>query len=169
MLNGFRYLVEDAHGRPAGELSWPMLSHARNARLPLKGELPNSAGAKIVAGRDSFFVEYEYLDRAWFNDLRFMLMADGQQLAAADLHHAKKRLAQPTVRLTQPRSLQLIRRWRWLRLCFELAADDGRGVGRIEEPHAISRVRELQADLPRDLGLPAQLFVLFLVCHLIQS
>ena len=159
MLQGFHYLVEDSAGMPMGDIQWPMLAQARNARLRWHEQAAEGA-IRLNCRGEAWRMEFEYLNRAWSNDVRYLLCGPGVP-AVAEWRVPKGRVVRGEMRLVRPRALQLVRRWSWLRARFVLL-DGATEVGRIHEPHFISRSRTLHAELPADLALPVRMLLIYL-------
>ncbi len=175
MLNGFRFLVADMAGRPVGELNWPNMAQARNARLKWHGNDRDAGTVKIQCGAQLFLVEFEYLNRSWENDARYFLttpsgattpaapaLATAKRVSTGGIKHASRML------LESPVAAHLDRLSRWPRQRFALQANR-QILGTIEETRWLSLVREVRVDLPAHFCLPTQLFVLFLALHLLQT
>jgi hypothetical protein len=168
MLSGYHYVVTDPGGQAIGEVIWPQMAQARNARVRWHGQDGEAGAVKILCGPRTFFVEFEFLDRAWNNDTRFMLTTRGEDTprASAELRFPRQGLGPGQVTLHSPFEGRLMRKRRWWLHRFVVEVD-GQAIGCIEERRWISLVRELTIDLPPRVELPTQLFLLFLSCHLL--
>ncbi len=170
MLAGYHYLVSDSAGHPIGELEWPNLAQARNASMKWHGNNREAGSVKIQYEGQSFFVEFEYLSRGWVNDTRYFLIARGQTEphATAQLKFRPTGKKRGLITLEHPLAAGIVRLSRWPRQRFSLEVD-GREIGVIEDRKWLSLVREMSIDLPTYVDRPTQLFVFFLVCHLLQT
>lgn len=163
-LSGFHYEAFDAHGLPVGEVVWPNRPQAKNARL--KWHKPGSPDGDLqvncTLGR--YRIGFEYLTRAFSNDVRFSLHQGGEPLAVAEVLFPPEKLKRAEIWLRQPLGAQLLRANHWARARYRLERD-GQTLGWVEEPRALSFKRELRVDLPASLNLPTQLFVAFLMIN----
>ncbi len=167
-MDGYRFEVRDQAGQSVGEIIWPMLAQARNARLRPLGADDRAGRPVIRIGSADWTVAFDYLDRGWANDTRYQLMAPGERCAAeAEMRFARGRIKAGVLSLTTPVAARFVRTG-WLKSSFELQTEAG-CIGRIGEPRLFSLTRALVAELPSTLPTPAQLFVIFLACHLIQG
>lgn len=168
-LDGFHYLVEDLNGSELGEIQWPMLAQAGNARLKFHADDSEAGAIKLRCGEANYLIQFDYLQRGWQNDTRYTL-CDGDQIrASASIRFEQGHLKRGVMSLESPLQARFVRQGRWFRKCFDLIGPDGQTrLGRIEEPSAFSLRRRLRAELP-GMSLPQKLFCLFLALHLIQT
>ncbi len=170
MLSGFHYVVTDHAGHLIGDLQWPNMAQARNARLNWHGDDREAGAVKIKSGGQTYLVEFDYLTRAWANDIRFYLTTQGQTVphATAALQSSAKPKHRGQISLEHPFTAKLVRRSRWPRQRFTLEAGD-REIGVIQERKWFSLKREMTIELPDQIDQATQLFVFFLACHLLQT
>jgi len=167
-LSGFDYTVSDATGRLVGEVIWPNMAQAKNARIRWHGSDSSQGTVAIVCGDHRYEVQFEYLDRGWVNDVRFTLVEGEQILAVADLRFPRRIFARGRVRILKPFDGMLMRKKGWFRRRYSI--ENGSGViGLVEERAAIMAVREILIDLPDTVDIPTKLFVFFLAAHLLQT
>lgn len=163
-LSAFAYDVLDDRGELVGSLTWPDFAVATNARL--KDLVPEGASTKIEISYkgQTFEIAFEYLNRNWFNNIRFMLINHGDVLASADVVVSQKLFKRSTISITTPFSGQLIRKFSVCKIRYQLV-QDGVTIGSVAELKGLSVKRELCVDLPDSLAAPVQLFILFLVMN----
>ena len=163
MFWGFHFQVVDSAGQVQADLLWPNFAQARNARL--KWHKPGSAEGDITLRTPAgdYRIGFEYLTRAFANDVRFFLQRGNEPMAMADVLFPKG-LHRHEIFLRKPSEGRLIRAKRWGRISFrvELA---GRDIGSIEEPHWFSLRRELHLNLPADMPMPQKAFLGFLALN----
>jgi hypothetical protein len=119
---------------------------------------------RIQVGREAWRMEFEFLDRGWVNDMRYLLIGPQGEAGRAEILFQKGRIARGQLRVLTPESADLVPQWRLFRKCYALLRD-GREIGVVQEPSALSMVRTLQSDLPGNWPVPLQIFVLVLVLH----
>ena len=169
-LDGYHDRVEDTAGRPVGEVLWPMLAQARNARVRWHGQDGRGQGeVRIICGTRDCRVSFEYLDRGWVNDVRYRLLDGAITLAVAELRFTPGKISRGELRLLEPLTARLRPDGGWLRRRYLLQAEDGRELGRVEDRAWLMSVREMTLSLPATLEAPVQLFVFFLACQLLQT
>ena len=169
-LDGYHYLVEDTARRPVGEVLWPALAQARNARVRWHGQDGQGQGeVRIICGTRDCRVSFEYLDRGWVNDVRYRLLDGTTTLAVAEMRFTPGKVSRGELRLLEPLRALLRPDGGWLRRRYLLQAEDGRELGRVEDRAWLMRVREMTLSLPNTLEAPVQLFVFFLACQLLQT
>jgi hypothetical protein len=163
MFWGFHYEVVDPSGLLLADLIWPTYTQARNARL--KWHKPGSSDGDLTirTAQGDFRIGFEYLTRAFTNDVRFFLNRGDEPLAMADVLFPEG-LRRHEIFLRQPSEGRLIRANRWGRVGFrvELA---GKDIGSIEEPHWFSLRRQLRLNLPAAMPMPQQAFLGFLALN----
>lgn len=164
-LSGFTYDLTAADGTVIGELCLPDWAQARNARLknPAPQRLRSSIDLRLSGA--AYSIEFEYTRRGWHNDTCFELMQGGTRLASAEVVVPQGFLGRARLRITEPFSGELVRRSSFFKTRFELQRD-GQALGLVHEPRAFTTRRRLCADLPADVSLPVQGFLLFLVINL---
>lgn len=93
----FTYDLFDSENNKVGTLCWPDIAVATNARLknPLPGMLKSNI--EIQYHNQLYEITFEYLTRAWFNDIRFRLLHKETVIASADVVGSKKFLTRPTL------------------------------------------------------------------------
>lgn len=166
-LRGAEYRIEDAQGRPVGEIEWPMFSQASNARLRVHAPGSPEGRVRIVAEGRELTVEHEYLSRDWQNDTRYTLRdAAETALAVAELRF-EGGLRRGAMRLVAPCGALFVRR-RGLRRSI-LLQDGDTVIGRIRDRRLFSIAYQHEIDLPDAMEIPVQLFVCFLAVHLWQT
>ena len=161
-LSGFSYDAFDAHGSRVGEVLWPALAQARNARLKWHGAdaTPGEVQLRHLGQRGR--VGWEYTRRGFTNDLRFLLDSDEGRLAEAEVIFPPNNMKRHEVFIRHPFAGQLQRNNTWLRTRYQLFEDDTL-LGVVQEPRALSLRRELAVDVPARFDGLMQLFFFFLV------
>jgi hypothetical protein len=164
-LFGFTYDLKSADCAVVGELSFPDWAEARNARLknPAPQRLRSSIDLRLSGAR--YTIEFEYTRRGWNNNTRFELMQGGARLAASEVVVPQGFLGRTRLLITEPFTGELVRRSNFFKTRFELQRD-GQALGLVHEPDAFTTRRRLCAELPADIPLAVQGFVLFLVINL---
>lgn len=74
-LAGFEYAVNNATGQRVGEVIWPAMAQARDARLRWHESHSSQGSVAIHCGGHRYEVQFEYLDRGWVNDVRFTFVS----------------------------------------------------------------------------------------------
>lgn len=163
LLNGFAYDAFDAQGVRVGQVEWPWLAQARNARLQWHG--PDATPGEITLQYlgEAFRIGWEITRRGHTCDFRFLLDGAQGQLAMAEVCHLPG-LRRPQLFLREPFAAQLVRGGSWLRRSYRVQADD-RTLGMVAEPRAFSLSRHLVVDLPPTCPGSLQLFCFFLVVN----
>jgi hypothetical protein len=163
-LSAFAYDLIDNRGNGVGILTWPDFALATNARL--KNLIPEGLNTKIeFEYKDQIYeITFEYLNRDWLNNIRFMLLSQGTVLASADVTVVKKLFRRPTITMTTPFSGQVIRKNSLFKIHYEFVKD-GVTVGTVAEKFFLTVKRELFIDLPDSISAPIQIFILFLVLN----
>jgi len=164
-LSGFTYDLAAADGTVIGDLCFPDWAEARNARLknPAPQLLRSSIDLRLSGA--AFTIEYEYTRRGWNNDTRFELMQNGVRLASAEVVVPQGFFGRARLLITEPFAGELVRRSTFFKTRFELQRD-GQALGLVHEPDAFTTRRRLCAELPADVPLNVQGFLLFLVINL---
>jgi hypothetical protein len=164
-LSGFTYDLAAADGTVIGELCFPDLAEARNARLknPAPQRLRSSIDLRLSGA--AYTIEFEYTRRGWNNDTRFDLMQNGARLASAEVVVPQGFLGRARLIITEPFAGELVRRSGFFKTRFELQ-QDGKPLGLVHEPGAFTTRRRLCAEVPPGVPLPVQSFLLFLVINL---
>ena len=163
-FSGFHYEAFEANGLPVGELVWPMRPQARNARLQWHPTGSSEGDLQLRCTQGSYRIGFEYLTRAFNNDVRFALQQGGEPLAVAEVLFPPEKRLRAAIWLRHPLNAQLVRVGHWARARYRLEGEGGT-LGWVEEPRALSLKRELRVDLPPSLGLPIQLFVAFMMIN----
>ncbi|NVN92891.1 MAG: hypothetical protein HXX11_20165 [Desulfuromonadales bacterium] len=161
-LSGFAYDLFDSGNSQVGTLCWPDIAVAKNARFenPAPGLL--SSTIEIMYNGHSYQVAFEYLNREWFNDIRFTLLDGGTVLASADVLHQKKMFKRPSITLAAPFAGQVIRKSGFFTLRYEIMGASAT-LGTVSEKGGVTLTRQLSIDLPDSISAPVQFFILFLV------
>ena len=167
-LAGFEYAVNNATGQRVGEVIWPTMAQARNARLRWHESHSSASTVAIHCGGHRYEVQFEYLDRGWVNDVRFTFVSGQKTMAVADILFARRIFARGRVHFVEPFKGTLLRQKSWFRRCYSLESESA-VIGVIEDRAAIMAVREMLIDLPDTLDIPTKMFVFFLAAHLIQT
>ncbi len=171
-LDGFSYEAVDAIEQRIGQIHWPWLAQARNARLRWHAEGSAAGDVRIHLSSalqgDDFRVRHEYLNRRRHPDLRWTLHTGDQVLAAADVRVLSgwRRLG---VDIHAPFAGQLIRGGHGWRRAWNVSLQTAQGhqaIGSIEQPSAFMLRQTWVLHLPADMGLPLQLFFAFLALQL---
>lgn len=158
----FSYDFLDASSGKIGSITWPDLAVGTNSRI--KDFVPKGLDTQVqieLRGR-GFLLDFEFLNRAWNNDIRFTLKEGDAVLASADV--TQKNRARPSIRITNPFEGDLIRRGGLFAARYEVVREE-KGVGLIFEKPALRLTRELLIDLPETVEEPVQCFLFFLVMN----
>ncbi len=161
-LSGFSFDAFDAQGSRVGEVLWPTVAQARNARLQWHGAdaTPGEVQLRHLGRRAR--VGWVYTRRGFTNDVRFML-DDGQHpLAEAEVLFAPDSMKRHEVFLRQPFTGRLQRANTFLRTRYQVLEGDTL-LGVVEERRVLTVKRELVVDLPPRFDGLMQLFLFFLV------
>ncbi len=161
-LSGFSYDAFDAQGSRVGEVLWPALAQARNARLKWHGAnaAPGEVQLRHLGQRAR--VGWEFTRRGFSNDIRFLLDEGQQTLAEAELLFAPDTMERHEVFLRRPFAGRLQRANTWWRTRYQVfEGEELRGL--VEERRVFSLKRELVVDLPPRWGGLLALFLFFLV------
>lgn len=163
-LSGFSFDAFDAQGSRVGEVLWPAVAQARNARLKWHGSDASPGEIQLRHLGQRARVGWEYTRRGFTNDVRFLLDSNSGQgrLAEAEVIFAPDSMKPHEVFMRQPFAGRLQRANTWLRTRYRLYEGETlRGV--VEERRMLTVKRELTVDVsPRFDGL-MQLFFFFLV------
>jgi hypothetical protein len=163
-MSAFSYDLLDDRGDGVGTLTWPDFAVATNARL--KDLIPEGVSTKIeIEYNDQIYeISFEYLNRDWFNNIRFMLVSQGTVFASADVIVMKKLFKRPTITITKPFAGQVIRKSSLFKIRYDVIKD-GVTAGTVAEKNGLTVTRELRVDLPDSISTPIQIFILFLVIN----
>jgi|CXWL01.1.fsa_nt_gi hypothetical protein len=167
-LSGFEYAVNNATGQRVGEVIWPSMAQAKNARIRWHGSNSSAGTVAIHYGGYRYEVQFEYLDRGWVNNVRFTLVNGQKTMAVADILFARRIFARGRVHFVEPFKGTLLRQKSWFRRCYSLESESA-VIGVIEDRAAIMTVREMLIDLPDTLDNLTKMFVFFLAAHLTQT
>jgi hypothetical protein len=161
-FSGFAYDLYDQENQKVGTLCWPDIAVAKNARI--QNPVPDLLSSTIEIKYNShlYLVEFEYLTREWFNNIRFTLLDEGVTLASADFINQKKLFKRPQITITEPFTGEVVRKSGLLAIRYEVIKN-GVLQGTIAEKSGLTVKRELHIDLPGSISSPVQLFILFLV------
>ena len=155
--SAFSFAFFDASQNTLGTLRFPDFAAATNARLKPPGGLLQHT--EITIGTQPFQIEFEYLDRAWHNDVEYRLKSGSETLASATWLKARARAAQLAIH--QPFSADLHNKSTWLGIRNDLVRGDQILGSIFERGFTISR--RVWIDLPSDIPLPIQCFLFLLV------
>lgn len=146
--------------KKVASLKFPDVAVATNARL--KGFYPEGLNKEIevICGEQHFTIRFEYLKRAWNNDVRFTLMQGESRLAVAEVVYGKKRL--PVITLTEPFVGTITPRASFFRIYYDVFRGEEM-IGKLFEASMISLNRSITIDLPESVAAPVQFFFFFLV------
>jgi hypothetical protein len=161
-LSRFVYDLYDSKSNKVGNLCWPDIAVATNARIgnPLPGVLKSTIDIRL---HDQLYeITFEYLTRNWTNDIKFMLLRESSILASAKVVSSGKFFKRSTITITEPFTGQLIRKNVWFAVRYELTLD-GEFLGSIAEKSRLTVKREIFIDLPDCISAPVQFFLFFLV------
>ncbi|MBH0203329.1 MAG: hypothetical protein HP496_13775 [Nitrospira sp.] len=167
-FSGFHYTICNATGEILGEVIWPSMAQAKNARIRWHGSHSSKGAVEIHWGAQRYDVQFEYLDRGWVNDVRFTLEHGRKTIAVADMRFARRLFARGRVSFVEPFTGTLLRDKGWFRRRYSVENDSG-VIGFLEDRAAIMAVREMTIDLPDTLDIPTKMFVFFLAAHLTQA
>ena len=147
-----------------GTLRWPDFAEAKNARLknPLPGLLRKNI--EILYQEQKYVITFEYLTRDWNNDVRFALEGEEGILAVADVVKQKELAKGFAINITQPFVGRLERKNSFMQKRYEVITND-LVLGTIAEKSAVMVKRKLEVNLPDSVGVPVQIFLLFLCCN----
>lgn len=183
VLSRFNFDAYDAQDRLVGEVSWPNVGQARNARL--KWHDPNSRAGEVAvrSGGQTWRIGLEYLSRGFNNDARWILdgpyggrpgvpddKADGTQqvLAMAERHIAPGGPSRQQLVVHQPFAGRFVRASGLPQIRWDVLQGERR-IGGVAERSWLMLRRELIVDLPPTLGVPVQLFFFFLMVNMSYS
>ena len=161
-LSGFTYDLLDSESNNVGTLNWPDIAIAKNARF--RNPVPNllNSAIEIKYGRQLYQLEFEYLSRDWFNNIRFTLVSEGTVIASADVTHQKKLFKRPKITINEPFAGEIIRTSGWFTVHYKVMKE-GRVLGTVSEKGGLTVKRKLFIDLPNLIIAPVQFFIFFLV------
>ncbi len=164
VLSAFTYDIFDTAGQAVGDLRWPDVAVATNARL--KSLVPQALTTKIqlTYQQHVYDIAFEYLTRDWYNDIRFFLKDGDTTLAIADSIGVKKLFKRPVITLKAPFE-GLLTRTSFLFSTRYTLSSQGSELGRVAEKPGLQVKRELLIDLPDSISPPIQFFILFLMCN----
>ena len=148
----FKYEVVDTAGQVIGTIDWPNVAQAKNARLRWHEAGSDAGDVRITLKGRQLRYRHEILKRAWANDWRLTLEADGAVRASLDVMHVEA-TKKPLLTLTSPVPAKLLRERGFMRWSFRIATTDGR-TGFVREPGLLSFKRELEIGLD---GAPDEL------------
>ena len=123
---------------------------------------PKQPWVLAMAGREYRITHEVASNKLLLNDFRYALM-DGEATLASCI-------ATPAVRTTEVLigdvSYHLVRRNRWLSICYVLEDGNGRALGSIVETTGFSLWRrKFQLEMPESLGAPQAMFLFYLVAN----
>ena len=153
----FSFTFFDADQQKVGSLRFPDFAAATNARLKPPAGIRQQT--EIVIGADTLQIEFEYLDRAWINDLEYRLKRGSETLASATW--VKSRARQSQLSIQQPFNADLHNKSTWLGIRNDLVQNKQIWGSIFERGFTVNR--RVWIDLPSDLPLQIQCFLFFLV------
>ncbi|MEP7116501.1 MAG: hypothetical protein ABI880_02895 [Acidobacteriota bacterium] len=166
LWNAFSFDLLGEQRRVVGNLAWPRIAQATNARVRVLPEGSPDGGVTLTCERGRFHIPFTYASRGWTNDVRFELVsADGRTLASAE-SVANRTGRNREFQISAPFTGVLRHTARLARHRF-VVERDGTVVGTAAEPRAVSVRREVHLDLTVDVETPVQGFFLFLALHMI--
>jgi len=154
--SAFSFAFFDARQNRIGSLRLPDFAAATNARL--KPPAGSQQHTEITIDAQPFQIEFEYLHRAWVNDVEYRLKSGSETLASATWVKSRARAAQLSVH--QPFSAELLNESTWLGLRNDLVQGDQILGSIFERGFTVSR--GVWIDLPSDIPRPIQCFLFFL-------
>lgn len=163
-FSAFTYDFFDATNQAVGDLRWPDVSVATNARLKSLVPLSLTTKIQLTYQQRVYVIDFEHLTRDWYNDIRFFLKDADTTLAIADSTGSKKLFRRPTLTLTAPLKGLLTRTSFFFSTRYTLSSG-GSELGRIAEKPGLRTKRELLIDLPDSISPPIQFFIFFLACN----
>ena len=163
----------DELGSVVGEMNWPVVGQARNARLKWHQPGSRAGEVEVVSAGSRYRIGLEYLSRGWQNDTRFILDGpyddDGQTLgttsatlAVADWHVAPGGPSKQSLVVHQPFAGRFERRSGLLRVRWEVLHGD-LPIGTVSERSWFMLRREIIVDLPSRIDVPTQMFFFFVM------
>jgi hypothetical protein len=161
-LSGFSYDAFDAQASRVGEVLWPTVAQARNARLKWHGVDATAGEIQLRHLGQRARVGWEYTRRGFTNDVRFLLDSDKGRLAEAEVIFPPDSGKRHEVYLRLPFEGRLQRANTWLRTRYQLFEGE-QLLGVVQEPRAFTVKRELVVDVPPRFDGLMQLFFFFLV------
>lgn len=105
--HAFRYDLVDDGGQRLGGFEFAKLAQASNARLKWHAEGSSDGDIHLDLVGTRYRVVFEYLTRAWNNDLEYRLMQGDEVLARLHIRHVAGQ-RRPTVQLLQPQLADLV-------------------------------------------------------------
>ena len=162
--SGFEYDVFTADGSLVGELAWPLLAQAKNARLKWHDPGSKASDISLRYRGAAWRIRFEYLTRGMVNDTRFTLEDDNGVTAVVDFVFGPERLSRRKIEVRQPFEGKVVRASRLWQTRYTVERQ-GREIGRIHEPRWFSIKRELHIDLPADIEPALQIFLFFIVAN----
>ena len=160
-LSGFTYDAFDGSGNRIGEVKWPTMAQAKNARLKWHGEDSSKGEIQLRYLGQAARVAFEYTRRGFTNDIRFTLQRNEVQAAVVDLIFPEN-LKRHEMYVRQPFEGRLVKDNTWAKTRYRLFEGD-RQIGLIEERKLLTIKREMVVDLPKRFDGLTQLFFFFLV------
>lgn len=160
----FDFDFSDEQGRDIGSISWPDVAVATNARL--QGRYPDgwTKNVGIVCAGRPLKVEFEYLNRAWNQDLRFSLHDGDATIASVDCCRGKRFYQRSSMRVTEPFVGGIVRRNGLFAIRYDVVRD-GQRIGCIYEKPRLEWKRKVFIDIDASIDAPVQFFLFFLVCN----
>jgi hypothetical protein len=183
LLSRFDFDAYDERDRRVGEVAWPAVFQARNARLQWHAPASRAGEVAVRSGGQTWRIGLEYLSRGFHDDTRYQLdgpyggrpgvaddQADGNQsiLAMAERHVAPGGPPRQQLVLHQPFAGRFVRASGIPRIRWDIL-EGGQRVGGVAERSALMLRRELIVDLPPTVDVPTQLFFFFLMVTMSYS
>ena len=169
-FSAFSYQIFNASHHQIGTLVWPDFPLATNARL--KNSIPSALSTVItfdIKG-EMYEISFEYLNRAWSNDIRFNLLRNNAMLATADVVSEeagtgeKKPLNHKSILIHSPFEGRLVKNSTFF--CAQYLLEMNQNVvGKIAEENMLTFKRKVTVDLPASISVPVQVFLFFLMCN----
>ena len=163
----------DEHGMVVGELNWPTVAQARNARLRWHEPGSRAGEVEVICAGSRYRIGLLYLSRGWDNDARVTLdgpydnqgrsLADTPTiLAMAERHVAPGGPSKQSLVIHHPFAGRFQRRRGLPRISWEVLEGE-RQIGTVSERSWFMLRREVIVDLPPRIDVPTQMFFFFLM------
>jgi hypothetical protein len=153
----FRFQLFDASHSLVGTLEIPDIAVATNARLDSAFPSGWSRETTLTVDRQTYTIEFEYLSRAWVNDLEYRLKHGEAVLASVIYRHRPRR----AFVIETPFRAELLSRGSLFAARVQVVAEGVRLGAIFERGFSVSR--RLWIDLPDTIPRPIQFFLSYLV------
>jgi hypothetical protein len=160
-LSGFTYDLFDGANSIVGRVNWPDIAVATNARFENPAPDLLSSAIEITYNGQFYRIVFEYLNRGWFNDVRFTLLCVDSVLASADVIIQKKIFKRSVITITEPFAGELVRKSGLFSFRYELLKD-GAVFGVLSEKSGLAVKRQIFIDIADSISAPVQFFMFFL-------